>query len=519
MGNYNTRTVSFLQSSHDFPCPVTLGKHTPSFGLYRFNKALRFVPLDEEGFTMRGDKQRLVYKGRWRSHRFTILGDMAFEYDCILEREPESNVISLIMEGAENFDFFRQPDFVPDPFLKGSYAVYKKETLLGKGTGKLCHIHRPLIIDACGRKVWGDLSIVGNILRMTIPEQWLAEAKYPVIVDPTVGTTTVGSQNKWDNDPPEPWISLMFEGSIPVNRFLVNETINGNCTAYFYINEDDSDNGGRGVIYSDNGNKPHIRRSTQETFIDMRVNSSKPAGWRSGTFKSDDSIPGGSYIWFGCFADFFWFPRFDYGTKVYAGEWYVVGNSIPNNYPPFYDGWYKDFKLSMYFEYSSAQNYIRTLTQGVTLTDNRKLTVDYKRNTAEIVQANSTVNKLQTICRKLQETVHGWDNNSSSFLFFRSIQDTTTVSEIMHHLGAFFRGLVDNVKIESEAKPGRFYFLTLADTVQAVGIVFRGLLVFVHIVTGMFIRDYLLQRFLIAREEIVLKSPICREITLDSRIS
>jgi hypothetical protein len=87
-----------------------------------------------------------VYKGWRRSHRFTILGNDAFEYDVILEREPESNVVSLTMEGAENFDFFRQPDFLKEPLLAGSYAVYKKETLIGEGTGKLCHIHRPEII-------------------------------------------------------------------------------------------------------------------------------------------------------------------------------------------------------------------------------------------------------------------------------------------------------------------------------------------------------------------------------------
>jgi hypothetical protein len=98
------------------------------------------------------------------------------------------------MEGAEHYDFFRQPDFVKEPFLKGSYAVYKKETLLGEGTGKLCHIHRPEIIDARGRRCWGDLSIMGNELRITVPERWLSEAKYPVVVDPTIGTSTVGSQ-------------------------------------------------------------------------------------------------------------------------------------------------------------------------------------------------------------------------------------------------------------------------------------------------------------------------------------
>ena len=100
--------IGFNQSRNDFPLMVSLGEKVPAWGLSRWaGQGLRFVPPDDEGFTLRGDKRRLVYKGRRRSHRFTILGDTAFEYDCILEREPGSNVITLLMEGAENFDFFR----------------------------------------------------------------------------------------------------------------------------------------------------------------------------------------------------------------------------------------------------------------------------------------------------------------------------------------------------------------------------------------------------------------------------
>jgi hypothetical protein len=137
MGNYNFRAMKsgavFRQSLFDFPCPVTLGKYAPSFGLHRFKHGLRFVPPDDEGFTLRGDKRRLLYKGRRRSHRFTILGDCTFEYDCILEREPESNVICLRMEGGGNFDFLKQPDFVKESFLKGLLRFTKKKRWLVKG--------------------------------------------------------------------------------------------------------------------------------------------------------------------------------------------------------------------------------------------------------------------------------------------------------------------------------------------------------------------------------------------------
>jgi hypothetical protein len=280
MGNNHTRPITFWQSLNDFPVKVTLGENAPAWGLSRrASSGLRFLPPDDEGFALRGDRRRLVYKGRRRSHRFTILGNTAFEYDCILEREPESSVITLLMEGSDKFDFFRQPDFVTDPFLKGSYAVYKKETLVGEGTGKLCHIHRPLIIDSRGRRVWGDLSVIGNELRIIIPEAWLSEAEYPVIVDPTIGTTMVGSQTTWDADPPEPWIPLTNEVCIPVSRFLVSETINGLCTAYFYVySNEEPESAGYPVLYSDNNNTPLSRRSTGENRIDLQVKSGKPAG-------------------------------------------------------------------------------------------------------------------------------------------------------------------------------------------------------------------------------------------------
>ena len=521
MGNYNTRSVRFLQSPSDFPLMVSLGEKNPTWGVSRWGgRGLRFVPPDDEGFSVRGDKQRLVYKGRRRSHRFTILGDNSFEYDCILNKEPKSNVVSLLMEGAECFVFFRQPDFVPDPFLKGSYAVYKKETLVGEGTGKLCHINRPLIIDALGRRCWGDLAVFGNELRITIPEQWLSEAAYPVIVDPVVGTTTVGSQTIYYDEDNEGYYEFFVEFGIAVNRFLLPETFNGSATAYVYAYNTDYWGKCKPALYSDNNNSPLTRRSANEGQFDIEVKSGKPAGWRATVFQTNISIASGTYIWFGFLSE--WFAtRFDYGAKLLKGYYNENINpnaNVPETYPLIYSTEY-NFKLSMYFDYTSAQNYVRTLTQGITLADSRKLTADYKRNATETVQANSTANRLQAIYRKIQETIQGIDNNSLTVLFFRSVLETVTVAEAINHFVAFFRGIFDNAKIEGEASPGRFYFLTLTDTVQAAGAVFRGLLLFVRITTGLFVRDYILKRFLIAREELLLKSCITREIILESKIN
>ena len=500
MGNYDTRPIRFFQSSAAFPCTVELGRTSPSFGITRNKSGIRFTPPDDEGFTLRGDRQMLLYKGRRRSHRFSILGNTAFEYDCILEREPDSNVISLFIEGAEDFDFFRQPDFVEDPFLKGSYAVYKKETLVGEGTGKLCHIHRPEIIDARGRRCWGDLTVVGSRLYITIPETWLGEAKYPVIVDPTIGTTTIGSQYRIVYDPPDdPWIQLTLEGNLPVNRFLVSETINGLCTAYFYTNDDNyDDNGCRPILYSDNASTPLTRKSTEEQFIDLSVRSGKPKGWRSGTCRSSGSITSGSYIWFGAFADFFWEPRFDYGTRCYFNDWYDIGNSIPNTYPLGNGRWYDDYQLSMYFTYTSGQQYTRKLTQGVTLTDNRKTAIEYERTVSQIVNVTSIIERIK--------------------IPFHNISEIVSPTLFVNSLGAYQREIKDSAGSETETSLLKIIFHKIEEKVYATGALFRGLIFYVKIFTQVHIRDFILGRFLKAREELILKSSVSREITLDSRI-
>jgi hypothetical protein len=255
-----------------------------------------------------------------------------------------------------------------------------------------------------------------------------------------------------------------------------------------------------------------------EGFFDFRVTSGKPKGWRSITFNSNGSIASGSNIWFGVFCEYYWTPRFDWGAKCYV-DWWDAYSSIPNTYPIYNANSYENFRLSMYFTYTAAgQNYVRTLTQGVSLSDSRRISEDFKRTTAETVQASATPARLLAIIRSIQETLQGFDFISFSLIKIRTIQEWVNLNDMMYQLKIFIRGLVDIAGIESEVKTGWVHSRKLADTVQAAGVVFRGLLLFVKIVTGAFVRDYLLSRFLKARQELVLKSAISREITIDSKI-
>ena len=86
--------------------------------------------------------------------------------------------------------------------VKGSYAVYH-QTKAGNfpdkeyKTGKFCHIYRPLVKDADGKETWGELNIDINkkLLTVTVDDEWLKSAVYPVIVDPTFGYTSIGASS------------------------------------------------------------------------------------------------------------------------------------------------------------------------------------------------------------------------------------------------------------------------------------------------------------------------------------
>jgi hypothetical protein len=135
--------------------------------------------------------------------------DGGFEFDVVLPKKPQSNVIRWTLQ-HKNLDFFYQPELTQEEIdqgserlenVVGSYAVYHKTGRNNKvggkeyRTGKAFHIYRPYAEDATGKKVWCDLHIDSdaNEMTVTIPEKALERAVYPVVVDPTFGYTTAGA--------------------------------------------------------------------------------------------------------------------------------------------------------------------------------------------------------------------------------------------------------------------------------------------------------------------------------------
>jgi hypothetical protein len=62
-------------------------------------------------------------------------------------------------------------------------------------TGKIMHIPRPKLTDKLGAVGWGKSAYVNGALQITLPGQFMKDAAYPVVVDPTFGYTSAGASS------------------------------------------------------------------------------------------------------------------------------------------------------------------------------------------------------------------------------------------------------------------------------------------------------------------------------------
>lgn len=128
-----------------------------------------------------------------------------FKIDVLLNEKPDTNVFNFEIEGHEELDFFYQPELTEEEIAEGasrpenvvgSYAVYHKSLKNNDyQTGKLYHIYRPLIVDSDGQEVWGEMNFNEGVLSVTVPQDFLDKATYPVRVDPTFGYLSLGASD------------------------------------------------------------------------------------------------------------------------------------------------------------------------------------------------------------------------------------------------------------------------------------------------------------------------------------
>ena len=131
-------------------------------------------------------------------------------------------------------------------------------------------------------------------MTITIPEEWLSDAAYPVVVDPIVGTQTRGALRQidwWNEEDPR---NFCLEMELGINRFTAPNTFEGVCTSYAYSCSNDSELRGQAVLYSND--EPGIRLSRDEQKVSF---SRTTPGWVPSTFSLSRSIAQGETFWYG----------------------------------------------------------------------------------------------------------------------------------------------------------------------------------------------------------------------------
>jgi hypothetical protein len=144
---------------------------------------------------------------------------------------------------------------------------------------------------------------------------------------------------------------------------------------------------------------------------------------------------------------------------------------------------------------------------------------DVTRKCDDTITADSEIIRERGFFRNIIDNLKATDEYYFPVFLIRSVFETKTITDTINQCKEYFRGLYDEAGMISEmTRQGQFYRKE-SDTVQAEGSVFRHLLIFVKIMTVSVVRDFVLRRFLIAREELVLKSCITRDLILESKIN
>lgn len=213
----------------------------PQFTLFRWGEeaslTAQLIPTDgETELEFELETNKLKWKGKWKSEGVESEVEIefepvnaseygAFEWNTILY-DNRTNVFSIPIY-TENLKFYYQSaldetlnvteyDFVNSTHaikdgnvvvhrpenVVGSYAVYhdtrtnmhrSKVDAEKYKTGKAFHIYRPKLIDREGWEDWATINISNGKLTITLPQAFLDSARYPIIIDPTFGYTTIGS--------------------------------------------------------------------------------------------------------------------------------------------------------------------------------------------------------------------------------------------------------------------------------------------------------------------------------------
>lgn len=267
------------------------------------NEANLSVRLDDDfkGARLVEDGNKIKLKGRGKEVNFYEI-DEGFEFEVVFARKPKTNVVNFTIQ-TKGLRFLYQPEIedkqaerrakfrgvtieearrqIRPENVVGSYAVYHDSKsgdyspAGGKNyrAGKAYHIYRPKIIDKSGDWVWGvlNVNVDSGLLTVTIPQEFLDKAVYPLTVDPTFGYTSVGGSQEYTE--PDWMIG---------DRYTVPSDTNKASSISVYIQKYYASESVKGVLYSG--------ANVVSNGVGGAVAAPASFGWVTSTFSTSPSL-------------------------------------------------------------------------------------------------------------------------------------------------------------------------------------------------------------------------------------
>jgi hypothetical protein len=140
----------------------------------------------------------------------------------------------------------------------------------------------------------------------------------------------------------------------------------------------------------------------------------------------------------------------------------------------------------------------------------------FNRGITDTTGIGSVMGGMVRFFRVLFGRAGSGDSAGSFITRMRVIQDRAAVGDETGHTADYLRGLFIEAGAMAETTHRGEYYRIQQDTVHSEAVSLRHLFIFIRLLTGAYIRDYIIGRFLRSRDELMLKSAVVREI--ESRI-
>jgi hypothetical protein len=185
-----------------------------------------------------------------------------------------------------------------------------------------------------------------------------------------------------------------------------------------------------------------------------------------------------------------------------------------------FEGFYR--KCAMNAQNSMAlkrsQSFIRIAVQQIKATMGINNKRDMTRTLTNQTAVQSTITRYPAFFRTVLNTIKAGDYAAFPVAWLRRLAEKETTLDQNRHIGGYIRGLYVTAGSLAETKHTGKYYRKQTDTAHIEAVSLRHLIIFIRLITTGFVRDFIIRRFLKSNEDIVLKSAVCRELVIESRI-